>query len=248
MPNWNVVNKRGLITWGGEDSDNYGIYVSESPVFDKPKRKQTVFNIPGRNGSILFQESAFEDVARSYNVWVAEQTGDFPKTLPEIVSDLTSWLNSGTGYQRLEDSFEPDVFRLAYYSGGDNFSDNMLQYGESELIFTCRPERFLKSGETPVALVNGGTIENPTRFDSKPLIHIEGSGTVSVTINNSTITAQIVDYINIDCERMNAYRLPSENMNDKIIGSFPVLAGGYNSIATTGTITTATITPRFYTI
>lgn len=248
MPNWEVVNKRGLITWGGEDSDDYGIYVSESPVFDKPKRKQTVFNIPGRNGSVLFQEGAFEDVVRSYDVWVAEQTGEDAKSLPEVVSDLTAWLNSTTGYQRLEDSFEPEVFRLAYYSGGDNFSDEMLQYGESTLKFTCRPERFLKSGETPVSVTNGDSLTNPTRFASKPLIHIEGSGSITVEFGGAFITVLVSDYINIDCERMNAFRLPTENMNNKISGSFPSLLSGENEITISGSPSLVTITPKYYTI
>ena len=178
MPNFLPdTNRQGLLVWGGERSVDYGMVVDAAPAFDKPKRKQTIFNVPGRNGSVLFQENAFEDVTRSYHVWVAEETtedsgGNISGTLEERVDAITAWLNSKTGYQKLEDNFEPDVYRLAYYSGGNDISNEMTQYGATTLTFTCRPERFLKSGETAVTVTTGTTLNNPSRFASKPFIHI----------------------------------------------------------------------------
>ena len=247
-----LTNKQGLIVWGGENSTNYGMVVSEPPAFDKPVRKQTVYKVPGRNGAIVFQEDAWEDVTRSYKVFVAEDTQydsggqAVSGTLAEKVADIAEWLYSKKGYTRLEDNFEPDYYRLAYYSGGDSFTDELIQVGEATLKFTCRPERFLKSGETAVTVTNGDTMTNPTKYASKPLIYIVGSGDVSVSISGVTINASVDDYIYIDCETMNAYRLASENKNSDISGAFPVLKSGVNAIATTGTITTLKITPRYF--
>lgn len=246
MPNLfnEFTNKQGLIVYGGVASSDYGIVVGEAPSFDKPNRRANVYPIQGRNGSILFQDGSFEDVTRSYKIWVAEESGD----LADKVNAISGWLYSLTGYQRLEDSFEPDVFRLAYINNIGNFSNEMMQYGTATLSFTCRPERFLKSGEDIQTVTNGDELNNPTRFESKPLIHIEGSGTVSVGIGGKTITASISDYINIDCDRLNAYRLPSENKNTDITGTFPTIATGINAITLTGTITKCEITPRYFTI
>ena len=248
------VNTQGVITYDGVASTDYGIVVSEAPVFERPNRKQTIIQVPGRNGSVIFPEDAWEDVVRSYNVWLSENVtedsgGDKSGYLVEYVDAFEAFLNSKKGYVRLEDSFEPDIYRLAYYSGGDAFSNEMTQYGRASLRFTCRPERFLKSGETPVSVTNGATLTNPTRFASKPLIHIEASNeTISVSIGGKTITAEVTDYINIDCERMNAYRLPAENKNDKISGSFPTIPSGSNTIGITGTYTKVEITPQWFTV
>ena len=248
------VNTQGVITYDGVASTDYGIVVSEAPVFERPNRKQTIIQVPGRNGSVIFPEDAWEDVVRSYNVWLSENVtedsgGDKSGYLVEYVDAFEAFLNSKKGYVRLEDSFEPDIYRLAYYSGGDAFSNEMTQYGRATLRFTCRPERFLKSGETPVSVTNGATLTNPTRFASKPLIHIEASNeTISVSIGGKTITAEVTDYINIDCERMNAYRLPVENKNDKISGSFPTIPSGSNTIGITGTYTKVEITPQWFTV
>lgn len=254
MPNFNGTSRQGLIVYGGEASDDYGIVVSEAPVFDKPVRKTEVFNVPGRNGSILFQQNAYDDVTRSYNVFLTtvlgeDSGGDITSDLPSKVNAVTAWLFSKTGYQRLEDDFERDTFRLAYYSGGNEFTDRLLMAGEATLTFTCRPERFYKNAESAVIVVTGDTMSNPTKFASKPLIHIEGTGTVTVSIGGETITAKdLVDYINIDCDRMDAYRLTSENRNDKISGTFPTIKPGSNTITITGTTTKVTITPRYFTI
>lgn len=238
------TNKHGLIVYGGESSTDYGIVVGESPAFDKPTRKQTIYQIPGRNGAVLFQEDAFEDVTRSYRVWLAEDNGD----LTDKVNAFTSWLFSKKGYTRLEDSFEPDIFRLGYYSGGQNVSNEMTQYGETTISFVCRPERFYKSGENPIDVTGGTDLFNPTRFNAKPLIHIEGSGEITVQIASRTITADVVDYINIDCDRMNAYRDLTENRNDEISGTFPIIEPGTNTVTIAGTVTKVEVTPRYYTI
>ena len=248
------VNTQGVITYDGVASTDYGIVVSEAPVFERPNRKQTIIQVPGRNGSVIFPEDAWEDVVRSYNVWLSENVtedsgGDKSGYLVEYVDAFEAFLNSKKGYVRLEDNFEPDIYRLAYYSGGDAFSNEMTQYGRATLRFTCRPERFLKLGETPISVTNGYTLKNPTRFASKPIIHIEASNqTISVSIGGKTITAEVTDYINIDCERLNAYRLPVENKNDKISGSFPTIPSGSNTIGITGTYTKVEITPQWFTV
>lgn len=239
-----ATNKRGLIVYGGESSSDYGMVVSEAPAYERPNRKQTIYTVPGRNGAVVFQDDAWEDVVRSYNVWIAEGV----QPLSVKVSAFEAMLNSMKGWQRLEDSFEPDVFRLAYYSGGNDFSNKMTQYGEATINFTCRPERFLKTGEQEITVINNQKIVNQTRFTAKPLIYIEGSGTVTVAIGGNTISASITDYINIDCETMNAYRLAAENKNSDISGSFPKIIPGENTVGITGTTTKVTIVPRYFTI
>lgn len=246
MPNLfnNATIKQGLLVYGGESSADYGMVVSEAPAYERPARKQTTYTVPGRNGAVVFQDDAWEDVVRSYNVWLAKDQN----TLVDNVDAFEAMLNSMKGYQRLEDNFEPDVFRLAYYSGGDDFSNHMTQYGEATIRFTCRPERFLKSAESAIEIVNGSKLMNPTRFTAKPLIHIEGSGTVTVQIGGNTISATLSDFINIDCETMNAYRQTAENKNAYISGTFPKINPGENMIGITGTTTLVTVVPRYFTI
>lgn len=244
MHNDNVINKQGLLIFGGEASGDYGMVIAEAPAFDRPTRKQNVYNVPGRNGAIILPDEAFDDTVRSYRVWLAK---DKRQDLTAAVDAVSAWLMSQTGYNRLEDNFEPDIFRLAYFSGAPTFTNELMQYGETTLTFNCRPERFLKNGEMAINATTPLTIYNPTRFDAKPLIHIEGSGTVSIVVSGRVMTATVSDFINIDCDTMNAYREPYENKNGDITGDFAKLVPGENAITITGA-TLATITPRYFTI
>ena len=242
-----ATNRHGLIVYGGEASADFGMVVSEAPTFSAPERKQEIITVPGRNGSVLFQEDAWNDVPKNYKVWLAANDEE---DLATQVDAVMAWLNSQKGYTRLEDSFAPEIFRLAYYSGGDDFSNELTLYGEATLGFTCRAEKFYKSGEEAIAVTNGDQLFNPTRYASKPLIHIEvaSATTITLAINGVSIVAAVTDYINIDCETMNAYRLPSENKNGDVSGTFPTIAPGVNGIGITGTISKATIVPRYFTI
>lgn len=241
------TNKRGLIVYGGVSSLDYGIVVREAPSFDKPVRKRTVFNVPGRNGSVLFEEDAFEEKTRNYSIFL---TDNKINNLSEVITNFTNWIYSQKGYQRLEDSFEPDVYRLAYFNGGNDISNEFMQAGETTLSFVCRPERFLKSGDQEITISNGDSLINTTNFTAKPLIYIEVASEedVTVSIGGKSITANVDDYIYIDCERMNAYRLPTENLNSEVSGVFPTIAPGSNGIGITGNVTKVTIVPRYYTI
>ena len=250
----NLTNKQGLISFGGEVSTNYGMVVLEPPVRDVPVRQQTVFNIPGRNGSVIFQDKTFNDTVRTYKVGVFEDTQydsggqAVSGSLAERIAAISSWLNSKDGYQMLSDNFEPDYYRMAYYSGGNDWVDKLTMYGEAELTFTCKAQRFLTPTVNMITS-SPATIKNPTKFESKPLIKITATNqTVSVTINGKTITAEVADYIYIDCELMNAYRLATENKNDKISGDFPTIAPGNNTVTITGTFTNVQIQPNYYVI
>lgn len=246
------TNKRGLLVYNGESLGDYGMVIAETPVFEMPTRKNKVYEVPGRNGAIIFQEDSWSDVTRSYKVWLAKD--DFGD-LATKVHAFSAFLNSVTGYQRLEDDFEPDVFRLAYYNGGNNITNDLLQYGETTLTFTCRPERFLKAGESVIDVTGSGAylldLYNPTRFESKPLIKIFGSGKVIVELGTKQMNVNITSsFITLDSDTMNATKFYL-NMNDKVSGKYIKIPPGSSQLAIMtdgGTWSQMQITPRYFTI
>jgi phage-related protein len=248
MLNYSEATKQGLIVYAGKPSTDYGIVVSEAPAFDKPRRKTTVFNVPGRSGSIVVQEDAWEDTVRSYHVWL---TKDAKKDLTASVNAISEWLYSASGYQRLEDSFEPDTFRLAYYNGGQEFATRLMQAGEATISFTCRPERFYKNAyDEAIDITSGITIINPTPFKAKPIIIIVTSGTqtVDLYVHGHHMTAEVTNVLYIDSDTMNAYDYLNNNMNANVSGEFPVLDPGSNGITISGSVNMVQLVPRFYTI
>lgn len=230
----------GVIEFGGVALS--GIIVTAPPALVKPSRKYTKFDIPNRNGSIIVTQDAFNNYDQPYEIATVENAA------PEQIGAVFSTLFSGGGYKRLQDDFDATHFRLAAFNGPADVENILNLYGTATLIFDCRPERFLISGETPVTVTNEQVLSNTTAYNAKPLIYVEGTTGGTITIGGKTLTvSSMVDYLYLDCEAQDCYRQPSENRNSLVSGDYPSLAPGNNTIAFTG-FTKVVITPRYFEI
>lgn len=237
--------RHGNIIWAGKPSQDLGIVVEKPPVIRRPARKFTKYTVPGRNGDIVEQQDAWDNYTQTYTIWAG---GNDYGSAPITYSAISSWLLSPKGYQRLEDNFEPDIYREAYFVGPVEAENLLTQVGKCELSFVCKPQRFLKIGEKTTNYIMTSKLYNPTQFDAKPLIKVLGSGDGTVTLNGVTMTITgMTDYLYIDCEAQNVYRLESENKNSLVSGSFPTISPGSNTLSFTG-VTDVAITPRYFTI
>lgn len=167
------------IIFGGVDSSTYGIYVSGEGVFNAPVRDAEMISIPGRNGSYLLDHGRFQNIQVRYPVF--NQEAD-KATFIQKIDAFRNAIASLKGYQRLEDTFHSDEYRMASFIGGMEVNpilhnDHSSQF---ELVFDCKPQRFLKSGETEVSITSGTNINNPTLFPSKPLLAAKGYGVITM--------------------------------------------------------------------
>lgn len=230
-------------TFNGESSLNYGVYVGGQGTFNAPQRDVSKIVIPGKNGDLIKDNGRWLNIEVPYNVVIMD---DFI----EKADDIRNWLCSPTGYARLEDTYNPDYYRMARLAEAIDFETAAFNNaGKTTIIFDCKPQRFLKSGEALVQMTNGGTIVNPTRYESRPLIRIVCSGSGTVTVGNFVITlSEISTYVNIDSETQDCYA-GTASLNNKVSLSngFPVLSGS-TSISWTGSVTAVSIAGRWYTL
>lgn len=234
------LNKR--ITFGGEVVP---AYLASAPKIIRAKRKMTSTPIPGSNREIVEMDYAWEPYDQPFSLFVGDGSEN---SIQSVLVDVARVLYK-EGWQVLQDDYEPDYYRLAYYEGPFDVENRKTRVGVFTITFKCRAERFLISGNIEVDVPSGNNIFNPTAFKAKPLIHIEGSGNGTVTVNGTTMTfTNIADYLNVDCEKEDVYRLPAENRNNNMSGNFPVLDSGYNLVTFTGGITAVKITPRWWTL
>lgn len=177
-----AVIKTGAIfktlRFGGVDSGDFGIYITGSAVYNAPERAVERVSVPGRNGALILDQGHFENVTVSY------PAGTFAASQGEFTANLGAFRNavlSQLGYQRLEDDYNPDEYRMANASAGFEVepSKNGIA-GEFELIFDCKPQRFLTAGESETTIAaSGDAITNPTLFESEPLLVLDGYGKVA---------------------------------------------------------------------
>lgn len=176
---------KGLM-FDGIDSRDFGIYITGEAVFNAPERDVEMIEIPGRNGAFALDKGRFSNITVTYP---AGMFGDTEADFAQGISDLRNALASRKGYCRLEDEYNPDEYRMAVYRSGLEVTPAQLKAGEFNITFDCQPQRYLKSGQSEIAVSDGGTVTNPTYFDAHPLLRVKGYGDINsngdrITIHN----------------------------------------------------------------
>lgn len=245
----------GTITFNGVSTESLGIKVKTFPDYEFPEPEIETVHIPGRNGDLVMPTGSYKNVSRKYTISKGSNEGNNFLT---YANAIMNWLNSAKGaYAELEDSYEPLYFRLACYKSANTAKNIFNKATEMNIEFYCKPQRFLKTGKTPITISSSGsTLNNSTNYTALPLYKISGSGSGTFTITGSSGTSvsisisQITNGMYIDTNSQNAYS-GTTDLNDKITltnAYFPLLTAGGNVITWTGGITAIEVTPRWWTL
>lgn len=233
---------RNWLTFDGKSSKDFGVYISGLNTFGGAERDQESVSVIGRNGDLTIDNGRYRNVTLSYPAFIFK---DFNTN----ISAFRNYLLSRTSYKRLEDTYHPDEYRIAKYTG--SFDPDVvanLVAGEFELTFDCYPQRFLKRGEKEYSFTASGAIRNDYEQTALPLVRAYGDGTV--TINGITITIAGSDtYTDIDCDLQEAYKDTLATSKNSTItltdGSFFNLESGDNTVSFSGP-SKVVITPRWW--
>ena len=244
------------IWFNGKAASEYGVrHVEAYPEMNRPERKADIFDVPGRSGSVVFMQNAWNEIEKQYEIYAGDgERGSVPKELYK----LSFWLNSADGYAKLEDSYEPEIFRLAYCLGAYETETAFNRHGRATLTFNCRPEHFLKTG----AVFNlfdtySGAVRNPTPYTAKPLFRLykeSGADDTTLTVTSGGKTYEIdiaipssYGWLYIDCETMHAYGTDGADCNSMISCiDFPELAGNETATISATSGYQVSIMPRWF--
>lgn len=145
------------LIFGGLKSLDHFVWISGEGTFKAPKRSVEYISVPGRNGDLIVDNGKWENITVTYPAFI-------PYGFEQHMSEFRMELCKKLGYQRLEDTYHPDEFRLASFT--DGLEPSMTQWNEGgvfNLSFNCKPQRFLKSGEEPLRFlpyhISGTTVE-----------------------------------------------------------------------------------------
>lgn len=230
--------------FNGISSIDCGAYIAPLELDNAPSRDIQKIEVPGRNGSLIIDNERYKDVEQGYTGIIYDDA-----KFDEYISMFRSVVLSEVGYKRLEDTFKPDEFRLAHFEG--DFLPKVLRLwkkmGKFELRFTCKPQRFLTLGEKTNVFTSAGTLFNPTNFNAQPMIRAFGWGQINIGDYGIFIGENELPYIDIDCERMDAY-FENVNCNNMISLSsdFPILKKEETNISFDNTIIMLQIVPRWW--
>lgn len=229
--------KECVITFNGISFADYGVYFNSGESLAMPEQDVETYSVVGRNGDLIIPKDRYKNINIPFECYIKEN----------FVNNFKSFLNmfmSLNSYGRLETTLEPDVYRMAFFSGGTEPKIYNNDFGEFTLNFNCKPQKWLKSGENKISISSSLALLNPTSYDAKPLIEVTGTGTI--TINSSVLTlATNTSTTMIDCELQDCYEgTINRNSDLTVVGGFPVLTET-NNISFTG-FTSVKLTPRWW--
>lgn len=268
----------GIITFNGKSSSSFGIIVERYPSPNRPVRRGTVLQIPGRNGNLVIEDGTYENVTLKFDVYLSAE----PANLYDRAAPVANWLLGSSGYQRLTTEYEPDIFRLARFAGPLDIEAILNIHGRATLEFDCYPQRFDSLGHVYSdygSLSSGSaTITNTGIMIAKPMIKVTGKGNVvldfaSAASGNTTevdfaFSTSKTETIILDCDLHDAYYEDGSNANaavsfsdaeaslpesaDYFYPTFPELTPGSNTVSlsalSTGTLSGLKIMPRWWSL
>lgn len=184
------MRTENYFVFDGVDSRTFDALVFENDTLSTPAKDVTVTKIPGRNGDFILPNKRFGNVKHVYDVIIYRR-------FEQNYEDLRNFLLSRNGYCRLEDSIHPGESYHAHFTEAikPTLPPHGRDMGKFQLVFSRKPQRWLKIGEEEIVMRNNSsnvktTLTNPTRFGCYPLLKLTGtamSSGITLTVGSNTV-------------------------------------------------------------
>lgn len=244
---WGYIEPHRFL-FGGLHSKDYSLILTDVKTENVPEREITRTPVLGRSGDILHNNGRYKNVDVIYSVAIVS---DFEQMFRALKNDMLSL----KGYHKLSDTIHPNEYRMATFHGGVKpITMKFNTMGQFDLVFDCKPQRFLTSGDEKRLMERPGKLYNNSPNTALPIIYVYGDGSGTLTVGDITVQIKAIDgHIILDSEIQNAYRKGLggvlENKNRDIYAPiFPKLDQGEIPISWTGGISKIEIIPRWWTI
>lgn len=244
----------GVIWFNGVSSRDHGLIVEAYPASVHAPKRGEAYQIAGRNGTFYTEDGTYDNYVQPYQIAVWE---GLARRADLRCSDVAAWLTGPGDFCRLEDSFNPEVYRLARFAGPLNVEQIMGRIGRAQLEFECLPEYWLKSGEKAHNIKATPTIFNPTAKAARPLLRISGTGTINIKLGGSTVMsiqgAVSSHLVIVDCDRRTVTDGSGNSLSElttfyTTYHEFPALPPGLSTFTVDGNISAFECVPRWWTI
>jgi phage-related protein len=231
-----VVCMMNYIVWNGENSRSLtGLIIQELPPISKPAMRTEITQIDGKDGDIS-DFLGYGTYEKSVQIGLF---GDY---------DINAIAKYFTGSGQVIFSNEPDKYYNAEITEQIDF-ERLVKFRKAEVVFRAQPYKYLV-GEQPVSLEiteeTSLTVTNTGLEPSKPIITLTGSEIVKISINGLAQFQINIDesYVTVDSTLEEAYKDNTQTLkNRQMIGVFPTLNPGENTITWTGSLTKISVLP-----
>lgn len=218
-----------------QNTKTLGFALKGRPNIPSSTKKYESTEVEGRDGS-LTRFIGYEDLKFTLKFNILFQT-DIKQKLREIKGVLAkastlSFDDSPNFFYKIKQAQISETESVIKASGvfSVDFVAEPFEYEASSILEYTNPKNLI--------------IRNNATYFSSPIINIQGSGIIKLTINYKLIELNIIEKITLNSALQEAYN-DGINMNAKMIGDFPIFQIGENSINCEGNIEKMEITPNW---
>lgn len=222
-----------FVTINGMDTREIGVFCTFLPPPSIASERVSNIPVPGRSGYLHRSEDSFETAAKKAGFFFDGINVERVKELFRTASMVVF-------------SNEPDKVYSCRVSNASEFTNQMFDLNEFEIIFECDPEKREREPSI-IQAVNGMTLIHPGNRKTKPTFEITGAGTIILTAGSQTVTLQNASGTTIiDGNLEECYTSLGVSANSKMTGSFPILMPGIPTVISwTGTVSAVKILPNW---
>lgn len=213
----------------GKNSREMGISILKLPPRIKPERRGEIVNVPGRNGFLFESDDAYNNKTLEIECTFIPPEGRTQEEIDNLIMEILVWLD---GNGELYFSDYPNYYYEATIINAIPIERLFKRYRRFIVAFEVQPFSKSKIQVIVDKLTLSEEIINVSTYYDTPLkINLEATGDIAIHINDTIMNFTDLDTpIVIDGELMNVTDGNGVNMNNHMIGEFPMLKPGKNTI------------------
>lgn len=214
-----------MVKWNNIDFKDKGIIVEKTPTISKGKKRIETYTVEGRNGFLSIDRGTYEPFSVSISCHAKENAN-----FDEIKAFLDGY---GTLTFDNEREYTAIVNNAIPFEKVQMFKSFVVQFMVNPIAHDITP--------TTIDLLADDEFEITGSYQNVyPIITLEASGDVEITINNKIFGLDDADgeYI-LDCENK-IITHNGLNASNTMYGDFPYFVNGENTIEIVGNITSMT--------
>ena len=221
-------------------SEELGIIVVEGPPEVLAQEEYEEIIIEGRNGTLIENKGTFPNIEKSFIL----TTIDLDQDIDLMVEKIKTWLFNIKDNKLLYAI--PNRYNIVKKVIIDeDIKTTFEEYGDFTVKFICEPFYYDLLKKDITVTEKETKVYNNGDFNSSPIIIIYGTGDLQLTINNTTVQINNVDErVLLDSKLFLCLDKDNNNKSIDMIGNFPTLDIGENTITWVGNITKLDISPR----
>lgn len=241
-----IYNEFKTFVYNGKKSSEIGVVIAKRPTCYVAQPDIVPETIAGRSGDIIVNNNRFKNIEITIKVRAMPKFCNL--SLQQFKNKLSEWLVSQdvAEYKKLKLSYYPNYYRKAVVT---NIAEVVAVYKniyETEITFLCDPFLYSEDGLKEKNIISGEiinytyTIYNPEKWESEPIMTVNGNGTFAISINGETMTITLNSTaVVIDKQQENVYyKSTGISCNSLLIADkIPNLKPGANDIAITSSVT-----------